>query len=156
MTVPFTEPRLTHIADFSVAVAMPVVIGEVAAGLRRIVAITGGTATGRIAGTIDAGGADFQILRREDAAAELEARYTVRTHDGAMIYVVNHGLRYGPKDVMDALARGEQVDPAKVYFRAAPKFETGDERYRWLTQRLFVATGVRRPDTVELRIYELG
>ena len=149
------EPRLVHIADFSVTVGTPVVIGETAAGLRRIVPITGGAATGRIAGTIEAGGADFQILRRDDAT-ELEARYTVRTHDGALIYVVNHGLRHGPKPVMEALARGESVDPALVYFRAAPKFETGAPPYRWLTQKLFVATGVRRPNTVELQIYELG
>ena len=57
---------------------------------------------------------------------------------------------------MDALARGESVDPASIYFRAIPRFETGAPDYQWLTHRLFVSTGVRRPDRVELRIYELG
>ena len=32
--------------------------------------------------------------------AEAEARDTLKTHDGALIYVVNRGLRHGPQDVM--------------------------------------------------------
>ena len=154
MFIPFTEPTLKHLADFSVDVGAPLVVGDTAAGIRRVVPILGGRVMGRIEGTIEAGGADFQILRRDDAA-ELEARYTLVTKDGARIYVVNHGLRHGAPDVMQALARGDDVDPVKIYFRATPKFETGAPEYQWLTQRLFVATGVRRPSTVELRIYEL-
>ena len=149
----FTEPHLAHVADFSVEVAAPIVIGETAAGLRRIVPITGGRATGRIEGAIEPGGADFQILRT-DGVTELEARYTIVTANGARIYVINRGIRSGPKDVMDALARGEAVDPDKIYFRASPSFETGAPEYKWLMQRLFISTGVRRPDRVELRLYE--
>ena len=149
----FTEPRLTHVADLFVDVAAPIVIGETAAGLRRIVPITGGHVIGRIEGRIEAGGADFQILRT-DGVTELEARYTILTPSGARIYVVNRGIRTGPKHVMDALARGETVDPKDIYFRATPSFETGDPEYKWLMQRLFVTTGVRRPDRVELRLYE--
>ena len=149
----FAEPRLTHVADFSVEVAAPIVIGETAAGLRRVVPILGGTATGRIEGTIESGGADYQILRN-DGVTELEARYTILTPSGERLYVVNRGIRSGPKHVMDVLARGETVDPSQIYFRATPSFETGAPEYKWLMQRLFVSTGVRRPDRVELRIYE--
>ena len=149
----FVEPRLAHIADLFVDVAAPIVIGETAAGLRRIVPIIGGRVTGRIEGSIEAGGADFQILRT-DGVTELEARYSILTASGARIYVVNRGIRTGPKHVMDALARGETVDPKDIYFRATPGFETGAPEYKWLTQRLFVTTGVRRPDRVELRLYE--
>ena len=57
------------------------------------------------------GGADWQVLR-SDSVAELEARYTLRTDDGALIYVRNLALRHGPPDVMAALAAGSPVDPA--------------------------------------------
>ena len=147
-------PQLVFLADLSVHVGVPLVVGETASGLRRVVPILGGTARGRILGDIETGGADFQILRR-DGVTELEARYTIRTASGERIYVVNHGLRSGPRDAMDALARGEVVDPALIYFRATPRFETGAADLQWLLQRLFIATGVRTPDRVELRVYEL-
>ena len=68
-------------------------------------------------GEIIPGGADWQIIAA-DGTAILEARYTLRTDDGALIYVRNTGFRHGPPEVLAAIARGEQVDPAKYYFRA--------------------------------------
>lgn len=56
---------------------------------------------------------------------------------------------------MQQLRRGEAVDPALIYFRALPRFETSDERYRWLTRRIFLCDGVRRADSVELAFYEV-
>ena len=34
------------------------------------------------------------------------------------------GMRHGPKDVMDKIARGETVSPLDYYLRAIPLFET--------------------------------
>ena len=146
-------PTLSPIAELSVEVAAPIVVGDTPAGLRRVIPITGGTVTGRINGRVLAGGADFQILRRDDVA-ELEARYVIETPTG-LVYVVNNGMRHGPKDVMDALARGELVDPAHVYFRAIPKFETAAPDLQWLTRKIFVCAGARLPDRVVMRFFEL-
>lgn len=146
-------PTLVPIADVSVEVGAPIVVGETTAGLRRIIPILGGTATGRIEGHVQPGGADFQILKRDDVT-ELEARYVIETKSG-LVYVVNNGVRSGPKHVMDALARGEKVDPSLVYFRAVPKFETSAPDLLWLTRKLFICSGVRLPDRVVLRFFEL-
>ncbi len=94
-----------------------------------------------------------QILKRDDVT-ELEARYVIETKSG-LVYVVNNGVRSGPKHVMDALARGEKVDPSLVYFRAVPKFETSAPDLLWLTRKIFICSGVRLPDQVILRFYEL-
>ena len=154
MTMPSVAiPTLVPIADLEVMVAAPIVIGETPAGVRRVIPITGGTITGRINGRVQAGGADFQILRRDDVT-ELEARYVIETDEG-LVYVVNNGLRTGPKDVMDALARGELVDQALIYFRAIPRFETAVPSLQWLTKRLFICAGARLPDRVVLRFFEL-
>lgn len=48
------------------------------------------------------GGADWQLLRH-DGVTELEARYILRTDDGALIYVSNHALRHGSAEAMAAL-----------------------------------------------------
>jgi hypothetical protein len=92
---------------------------------------------------------------RADGAADLDARYTLETEDGALIYVRNHGLRHGPPEVMRRLAAGEAVDPALYYMRTTPLFETGDERYAWLNRIVCVASGARRAAAVELEVFEV-
>jgi hypothetical protein len=150
------QPSLTHVADFTVTVGVPIAVGETPEGLRRIVPILGGTVRGeRLNGTILAAGADFQLIRG-DGFTTLDARYVAELNDGAMIYIVNTGIRFGPPEVMARITRGEPVDPAEVYFRTVPRFETAAPAHAWLTRSLFIATGARYPDRVELTLYEVG
>lgn len=152
----FVTPTLTHIADFLVEVGAPIAIGETAQGLRRVVPITGGIITGgRLNGTILKAGADFQIIGA-DGFTQVEARYVARLDDGALVYVENRGVRFGPPDVMARMTRGEPVDPAQVYFRSTPRFETAAPAHRWLTRPLFIAAGARYPDRVALSVFEVG
>ena len=149
-------PALSHVCDLSVAVAKPVSIGEVGTGERRIVEIIGGEVTGpRLHGRVLPGGADVQIIR-PGGLTELAARYVIEAADGALIYVENLGLRSGPAEAMERLRRGEPVDPALIYFRATPRFETAAPAHRWLMQRMFLASGVRQPDRVVLSVFEVG
>lgn len=53
-------------------------------GTRNIIPITGGTTSGRVAGRILAGGADYQL-------DGLDARYTLATDDGELVLVRNCG-----------------------------------------------------------------
>jgi Protein of unknown function (DUF3237) len=146
-------PRLELFGHASVKIAPPLVIGPVLMGERRIIPITGGRFEGaRLRGEIIPGGADWQIVVA-DGTALLEARYTMRTDDGALVYVRNVGVRHGPPEVLAAIARGEQVDPAKYYFRATPAFETGEKRYGWLNRLVAVCSGVRTREAVLLDFY---
>ena len=124
-------------------------------GRRRIIGITGGRFSGaRLCGRVLPGGADWQLIRA-DGVADLDARYTLETNDGALIYVRNHGYRHGPRDILERLAAGESVDPALYYMRTTPLFETGDARYAWLNAMICVATGARRAGAVELEVFEV-
>jgi hypothetical protein len=130
-------------------------LGNVGKGSRRIVPIVGGDFSGpQLRGTVVRGGADWQVIR-SDGVAELEARYTLRTDDGALIYVRNHALRHGPADVMAALAAGRPVDPSSYYFRGATFFETSAVRYAWLMKCIVVCTGEREPAGVKLRFFQV-
>jgi len=147
--------ELAHIADLVVYVGEPVEMGATPAGFRRVIPITGGEARGpRLCGRVLAGGADFQILR-PDGVAELHARYAIETADGARVYIENSGLRHGPPEAMERIRRGEPVDPGLIYFRSSPRFETVDERYGWLMKYVFAGKGIRRPDCVELGIFQM-
>ncbi len=147
--------RLEPLLNARIALGAPQELGEAPHGRRRIIPITGGEFAGeRLSGRVLAGGADWQIVRR-DGVAELEARYTLQTADGALIYVANNGVRHGPAAVLAKLAAGETVDAASYYMRTTPRFETGDERYAWLNRIVCVATGARRAAEVELEVFEV-
>jgi len=152
-----TTPQLAtkYVFSLSIKVGTPIVAGDLGYGIRRVIPVLGGTVQGEgIKGTIHSGGADFQIIR-PDGFTELEAKYTFELDDGAVIYIENIGVRFGPKEALDRIARGEAVDPALIYFRSVPKFETGHPKYRWLMQNLFIGVGARHPDRVELAVHQV-
>jgi hypothetical protein len=147
--------ELALVAELTVTVGDAVEVGATPAGLRRVVPITGGEARGpRLRGRVLPGGADVQLIR-PDGVAELVARYVIETPTGSRVFIENRGLRHGPADAMERLRRGEAVDPGLIYFRTTPRFETGDDSLAWLTRHVFVATAIRRPDRVELAIYQV-
>jgi hypothetical protein len=155
MTDAEAPPALEFVFAAQVTVDRPLDLGDVGKGGRRIVPITGGEFSGpRLRGKVVPGGADWQIIRSE-GMAELEARYTLETDDGALIYVRNHALRHGPAEVLAALATGRSVDPSSYYFRGATFFETGAARYAWLTKHIIVCTGEREPAGVKLGFYQV-
>src|ERR1700761_4313329 len=151
------EPVLAtrYVFTISVDVGGIVSAGDIGAGERRIVPIIGGEVRGRdICGKVCAMGADFQIVR-PDSSIELEAKYAIETDDGAVIYVDNRGIRRGPIELIQKLNRGEAVDPALIYFRTVPKFETGHAKYRWLMENLFVASAARHAARVVIDVHQV-
>lgn len=148
-------PRLSRFLDLTVEVGVPVEVGEVAGGLRRVIPITGGRCVARDWNArVLPVGADFQLVVGGKVAL-LEARYVLETDAGDRIYVMNQALRAAPPDVTARLVRGEAVDPALVYFRCAPRFEAAAPSLAWLAERVFVGTGLRRPSHVQMRFFEL-
>lgn len=138
-----------------VQVGPPMELGEVPRGRRRIIPILGGTFEGpNIRGKVLPGGADWQIVRA-DGLAELDTRYALQTEQGSVIYIQNAGMRHAPPDVTKKLLAGEAVDPAQVYFKTVPAFETGAPELQWLTRAIFVGTGERYPAEVVIRVWKV-
>lgn len=156
-------PTLKPVCDLTVTVAAPIEAGAVTGlnshGRRRIIPITGGTVRGRLNGTVLPGGADFQLVV-SDTCADLDARYLLRLDDapwaGAHVFVHNRALRRASAENTARLVRGEPVDPAAIYFRCAPRFEVSHPALNWMTESLFIGTGARFPDRVEMRFFRLA
>lgn len=143
-------PALAFFASLSVLVAPAHEVGQTPAGNRRIIPILGGHVQGQgWTARVVPGGADFQAIVTP-SLAQLDARYLLETEAGELIYVCNKAVRAAPPEVTARLIRGEPVDPAQVYFRCVPTFETAAPSLAWINERLFVGTGVRRPDRVEI------
>ena len=148
-------PKLTLALTLRVQVGPPMELGEVPKGRRRIIPILGGTFEGpNIRGKVLAGGADWQIVRA-DGLAELDTRYALQTEQGSIIYVQNAGMRHAPPDITKKLLAGEAVDPAQVYFKTVPAFETSAPELQWLTRAIFVGTGERYPAEVVIRVWKV-
>ncbi|MGZ5875017.1 MAG: DUF3237 domain-containing protein [Bradyrhizobium sp.] len=129
--------------------------GDIGTGVRRIIPITGGEVKGKdVNGKVYPFGADFQIIRPNELI-ELEAKYAIETDDGAVIYVENRGIRFGPVELLQRLKRGEPVDPKLIYFRTVPRFETGSAKYRWLMESLFVGSAARHADRVVVDVHQV-
>lgn len=149
-------PGLAFFADFSVQVDKPQEVGQVPGGMRRVVPILGGEVQGEgWRGKVLPGGADFQWIVG-GAVAHLDARYIIETDGGDRIFVQNRAVRAASPEVTAQLLRGEPVDPARVYFRCSPSFETTSKTLAWIHERIFVGTGARHPDRVVLRCFALN
>ena len=146
-------PVLEHVFDMTVKLDPIRILGSGRAGNRRIIPIIGGTVSGPlIKGKVLNIGADWQTVF-DSGVAELDTRYAMETHDGATIEIINYGYRHGPAEIIAAVAKGEDVAPAKYYMRTQARLETGDERYEWVNRTLFVGTGGRNKDSVQMAIY---
>ena len=136
--------------------------GVTRAGHRRVIPIAGGrvspVAGWLLNGLFDAeilpGGADWQVVR-QDGSIEIDTRYSARTPGGELVHFRTSGVRSGPPEVLAALLRGEAVDPAEYYFRVAVYLETSAPRLAVLERSLFVASAVRRADSVAYTAYRV-
>ena len=148
-------PELEFAFEVRAQVADPTVVGELSTGTRRIIDILGGTFEGPdIRGTLLPGGADWQLIQ-EDGFTDIDARYTLQTDAGDLIYVSNVGMRHASSDVMARLNAGETVDQSLIYFRAIPRFEVAAPEHQWLMRSIFVATGERYPNGVIIRFWRV-
>jgi hypothetical protein len=148
-------PKLKHFATLNVDVSPAQEIGVSSHGERRIIPIKGGTARGLDwQGKILNGGADYQLII-SPRMAHLDAHYVVEVENGERIYVHNRAIRVAEPDVTDKIKKGIPVDPDLIYFRCSPVFETSSSSLQWITERIFIGSGIRRPDLVELQIYEV-
>ena len=148
-------PQFEFLMSLAVDVGDVVSMGAVPLGERRVVGILGGTFEGpEMRGEVLPGGADWQIVRK-DGVLELDARYALKEQRGGLIRVVSQGYRHGSPEVLATLGRGEEVDPAKYFFRTIMRFETGAPYLEWLNKTIAVATAERKARQVLLTAYTL-
>lgn len=114
-------------------------IGNGPYGVRQIIPLRKGTIKGpKINGEVLPFGADW-ILVRPDGIIELDVRATIKTDDGEHIYVHYKGL----------------IDQSNGYYRTAPVFETGSEKYSWLNKSIYVGVGQLGEAEVTYEIYKI-
>jgi muconolactone delta-isomerase len=150
-------PRLTRVFRLEATLGEPLDLGDTDRGRRRIVPLTGGTFAGpELNGNLLPGAsADWQIVLA-DGTTLGDIRYTLRTDDGALLYVQSRGVRHGSAEVLARLGRGEDVDAAEYTFRTATRIETATPEFDWMNKGVFISVGGRRPGGVTYETYLVG
>jgi hypothetical protein len=141
------------IMQIDLTVGLPIHIGKVGGQNRRCIPIIGGVVTGAYEGVVLSGGTDWQQIEI-DGTLEIDARYVLQLSEG-LVEVESRGLRAGPLEVMERLARGEAVDPALYYFRTSMRFRTAAPELVRLNHMLAISVGERLPDAVRLTVFEV-
>lgn len=126
--------QLEHLIDLKGRLAAPYLdAGRGPFGTRYIYnAADGGFEGPRLKGRFLPGGGDWP-LADDNGTMRLDIRLVLETDDGAVIYFENHG-------VWRQLPSGGDRSGG-MYIMGTPRFETGDDRYQWLNDHVFVAEG---------------
>ena len=146
------SPLMTYRADFTA----PDVVGPGPFGVRQVFTTTGGEAKGeRLSGTLRAAGGDW-LLAGADGFGRLDARATIETDDGALVYVSCVGVVELSERAMQALTQGQSTEFGEIKFITQHRFETGDPRYAWINSAVCVAEGRLLPGpAVEYNVCEI-
>jgi hypothetical protein len=119
----------------------------------RVVPFASGRFEGKgLRGRMLAGGADWQRVR-SDGVLEIRAHYMLETDEGERIEVISEGIRVASPEVLDRLARGDDVPADLYYFRTFVRLNTASERLAHLNRMLVVSFGQRRKLSVHLDFY---
>lgn len=154
---PETEADLTANREFTYRAELkaPVDVGSSPLGTRMFFGFAGGQVEGeRIKADVLAEGGDW-VLIGTDGLGRVDVRGQWRTDDGAAVFVRYQGLIQMNEAVGAALRTGQPTGFADQYLRIVPQFETGDERYAWLHQHIFVGRGRLTGDAVEFTVFRI-
>ena len=157
MSAVLPDPSLTRVYRLEATLGEPLDLGELARRRRRIVPLTSGTFTGpELNGTLLPGSsADWQVIL-PDGTALGDIRYTLQTDGGDLLYVQSRGVRHGSAEVLERLARGEDVDASEYTFRTSTRIEAGAPELHWLNKGVFISVGGRQAAGVIYETYLIG
>ena len=108
-------------------------------------------------GRVLPGGGDWPAISVDDEGSyQVNVRAVWETDDGARLYVQYYGFIVVPRELLGEDVDMSSLDPSQYYFRTAPVFRTGDERYAWLNKVLCVGIGRFTERGLGYRIYRVN
>ena len=147
-------PELEHLFSYTADIEEPQQsVGAGPYGHRMIAKVTGGVVEGpRMKGRVLPGGGDWALIEKK-STLRLDARITLETGDGALIFGRYRGVITPIDPATVARVLSGEIKAGEFYYRTTPAFETGDERYAWLNTTVCVAVGNLSPSGVSYDVF---
>lgn len=121
--------ELVPLCTLRIRLREPIVLGNTPAGVRLIIEVESGAVEGdRLRGVIKGNSTADWFTIGPEGTGTLDIRALIETDDGALIFV-------------QYLGRNDMSSSPNAPLYVAPRFETGDDRYRWLNPLLAVGKG---------------
>jgi hypothetical protein len=95
------------------------------------------------------------LLGGTDGALRPDVRLLLQLDDESPLLIIYRGVRHGPAEIMQQIARGEQVPHDSYYLRTSLSFETASDRYGWLNRIVAVGVGRREPGAAVYEVFEI-
>lgn len=127
-------------------------------GQRVLFGSAGGKFEGsKLRGEVLRGGGDWTLFR-PNGVMTLDVRLTLRTADGALIYMTYGGRWVTPPELRAEMADSAtryQLDPSRYYFRTNPLFETGASHYAWLNDVVCIGHGYLVEGGIAYKVFQV-
>ena len=138
-----SEPsaKLVHAFTYHAIIGTPHEVGVGPFGHRKYYEMTSGTLDGpRLKGRLVGSGGDWMLVG-PDGFMRMDIRVQIETEDGAIICAHYFGPAEANQKLSQAFAASTPTDFADQSIRSHWLLETGDERYAWVNQSVFVGEG---------------
>lgn len=95
-------------------------------------------------GTVHTPAADLAIVHADGSGVTLKVHLILKTHDGATILGKAEGKSIREPD-----------NPANARVHLGKTYETGDARYKWMNNQVFVGYGKKEGSNVKINYYQV-
>ncbi|MBS0031386.1 DUF3237 domain-containing protein [Chitinophaga sp. 22321] len=152
------ELKSEFLFDLEITVDPPQAIGPVLTGTRLIFPFKeGAVKSDKINGKILNCSGEWGLVT-DPTTFKMDVRATIKTDDGALIYIAYTGYNYATaeKSALMRAGKGNELSPDEYYFRSVPVFETSAPKYAWLNHTIAVGVGrFPSPGKLIYRIYAI-
>jgi hypothetical protein len=127
-------------------------------GQRVLFGSAGGKFEGsKLRGEVLRGGGDWTLFR-PNGVMTLDVRLTLKTADGALVYMTYGGRWVTPAELRVEMADSAtryKIDPSRYYFRTNPLFETGASHYAWLNDIVCIGYGYLVEGGIAYKVFQV-
>jgi len=148
------ELKSTYIGELRIEVTGSYMLGASPLGQRRLDRLEKGHFRGPKVQAEIVAGMDL-LLGGADGAMRPDVRLVLQLDDGETLLTVYRGVRHGPPEVMQRIAKGEPVAAHEYYLRTGIVFETSSAKYGWLNRIVGVGVGRREPTAAVYDVFEI-
>jgi len=148
------ELKSTYIGELRIEVTGSYMLAASPLGQRRLDRLEKGHFRGPKVQAEIVAGMDL-LLGGADGAMRPDVRLVLKLDDGETLLTVYRGVRHGPPEVMQRIAKGEPVAAHEYYLRTGIVFETASAKYGWLNRIVGVGVGRREPTAAVYDVFEI-